>query len=402
MKTTGQQTNEPNRVRPLWQWIGVRMIGLALAAMLLVGAGMWLRFFWWEGKLRNALPASVQMELHALEADPAGNAERLRQIYGQYLYGDYFAPEVLHADVWWFSGLLLIALPMVIAGGVWVSRRLSRQLGAVAVAARQIAGGDFSSRAEIVPGTPAALQVLMTDFNQMAERLQRQERELQASSAAIAHELRTPLTAAKGRLQGLMDGVFEASPQQLGTIMRQLDQLNRLIDDVYLLSLATAEQLVLTPSTFPLKALLEERIAWAAPRLQAQPMRVQIHCTDALLLHADRDRVGQVLSILIDNAMRYAAAGGELVLSAAREHDVIVIDVDDAGPGFAPEHIERVGERFWRAEHSRSRHAGGSGLGLSVAMAVCRAHGGQLRVSNRYGGGGRIRITLPTALTPSD
>jgi len=130
MKTNAHETGASNRVRPLWQWIGVRMIGLALAAMLLVGMGMWLRFFWWEGQLRSALPDSVQMELQALEVDPAGNADRLRQIYGQYLYGDYFAPEVLHADLWWFSGLLLIALPMVIAGG------------------------DFSSRAEIVPARP--------------------------------------------------------------------------------------------------------------------------------------------------------------------------------------------------------------------------------------------------------
>jgi len=244
--------NQAPRVRPLWQWIGVRMIGLALVAMALVGAGMWLRFFWWEGQLRGALPA--------------------------------------------------------------------------------------------------AMQALMADFNQMAARLQRQERELQASSAAIAHELRTPLTAAKGRLQGLMDGVFDASPQQLGTIMRQLDQLNRLIDDVYVLSLATAGQplLPLVPSTFAVRALLEGL---------APPIQVRIACAENLRLYADRDRIGQVLSIVIDNAVRYAAAGGELVLSARRQKDTVTLTVEDAGPGFAPEHIERVCERFWRAEDSRSRHA---------------------------------------------
>lgn len=379
----------------LWYWISLRMIGLALVAILIVGAGMWLRFFWWETKLRNALPDTVRQELKHLEADHAANAERLREIYGQYLYGDYFTPEVLRADLLWFSGLVLIALPLIVGGGIWVSLRLSRQLGAVAVAARHIAGGNFRSRADIVVDAPAALHSLMADFNHMAERLERHERELQASSAAIAHELRTPLTAAKGRLQGLIDGVFDASPQQLGTIMRQLDQLNRLIDDLYLLSLATAGQLVLAPTRFTLKPLMEERVAWAAPRLQQHPMEMVIDCPDSLMLYADRDRIGQALSILIDNALRYATSGRYLALRARQQDGKLLLDVEDAGPGFAPEHIERVCDRFWRAEHSRSRHAGGSGLGLSVAVAICQAHDGQLSVHNRAAGGGRIRIELP-------
>ncbi len=229
----------------------------------------------------------------------------------------------------------------------------------------------------------------------MAERLERQERELQASSVAVAHELRTPLTAAKGRLQALLDGVFETSPQHLGTIMRQLDQLNRLIDDLHLLSLATAGQLVLVPSRFPLKPLIEERVAWAAPRLQQHPMQVTVDCPENLILHADRDRAGQVLSILIDNVLRYATQGGYLALRAQKQNNRILIDIEDAGPGFTPEQLQRVCDRFWRAEHSRSRHAGGSGLGLSVAVAICLAHGGELHVHNRDMGGGHIRINIP-------
>lgn len=390
------KTKVIKRSGPLWYWISLRMIGLAFIAITVVGTGMWLRFFWWENKLRSHLPDAVRLELQRLETDPIGNADPLRQIYGQYLYGDYFTPEVLYADLFWFSGLVLLVLPLIVGGGLWVSLRLSRQLSAVAVAAKQIAGGDFSSRADIVPYTPAALDSLMADFNHMAERLERHERELQASSAAIAHELRTPLTAAKGRLQGMIDGVFEASPQHMWLIMRQLDQLNRLIDDLHLLSLATAGQLLLSPSIFALKPLLEERVAWIAPRLQQHPINVVIDAPPSLQLQADRGRIGQVLSILIDNALRYAIGGGYLALRACQQADWIVLTVDDAGPGFAPEHIERVCDRFWRAEDSRSRHAGGCGLGLAVAVAICQAHGGNLTVHNRHTGGASIRVTLPT------
>jgi len=161
------------------------------------------------------------------------------------------------------------------------------------------------------------------------------------------------------------------------------------------LSLATADQLQLMPSSFALKSLMEERVAWAAPRLQQQPVNIVLDCPDGLMLIADRDRLGQVLSILLDNALCYAASGGYLALRASKRQDRVLLDVEDAGPGFAPEHIERSCDRFWRAEHSRSRHAGGSGLGLSVAVAICQAHSGKLSVHNRAEGGGRIHIELP-------
>lgn len=383
------------RARQLWYWISLRMIALALLAALLVGAGMWLRFFWWEARLRERIPEAILDELKRLENDPYADAERLRQIYGQYLYGDYFTPEVLQADLLWFSLLVLIALPLIVGAGLMLSLRLSRHLDAVAVAARRLAAGDFSARALSCKQVPAALDALMRDVNEMAERLERRERELHASSAAIAHELRTPLTAAKARLQGIMDGVFDRSPQQLSMIMRQLDQLNRLISDLYLLSLVSAGQLALVRSQFLLRPLLEERLAWAAPSLRLLPMSTALYCCEHLPLNADRDRLGQAISILIDNALRYAASGKLLTISAGLHDGQIHIDVEDDGPGFAPEHLELACDRFWRAEHSRSRHAGGSGLGLAVAVAICEAHGGKLSVHNRPAGGARMHLELP-------
>lgn len=382
---------------PLWRWIGVRMIALALMAILVVSAGMWLRFITWEGQLRAMIPEPVRQEMETLEARPTEEQDRQRllQIYGEYMYGDYFSDDSLGADLMFFGMSVMLTLPLVFAGGAWMSLRLSRQLGAVAVSADRIAQGDFHSRAEALAHTPAALRSLTDDFNHMAERLERRERELQASSAATAHELRTPLTAAKGRLQGVLDGVFEPTPQNIQLIMRQLDQLNRLIDDLYLLSLISAEQLVLSPHRFSVHSLLEERLAWAVPRLQQLGMSAQLNVEEMLKVRGDRDRIGQVISILLDNAMRYAASGGWVMLKSRPEENGIVIAVEDRGPGFAPEHLERACDRFWRAESSRSRHAGGSGLGLAVAAAIAQAHGGQLTVQNRDEGGARLQLFLP-------
>ena len=307
----------------LWRWISIRMIGLALLVILIIGVGMWYRFQFWESSHRRTLPLDVQAELQALEArrasDPDADLPRLKQIYGEYLYGEYFAPRVVREDFVVIFSLILISLPLVVVGGVWVSLRMSRQLGAVAVAAERIAEGAFDARAGISADAPQALRSLALDFNRMAERLERYDQELMISSAAIAHELRTPLNAAKGRLKALLDGVFEPSPDNLQIIMRQLDQINRLTDDLYLLSLASAGELRLFASEFPLRVLVEDRCAWALDRFEAHAMRLEIDVPAELCVHADRDRLGQVLSILIDNAIQYGSAGKWLRVCGRRE-----------------------------------------------------------------------------------
>ena len=381
-----------SKISPLWRWLGWRMVILAMLALLMVGGGMWVRFLLWEQQNRQTIPQYVQQELRVLEANPTANTQRLGEIYGQYLFGNYFSDEVVLTDLLWFGSLMLATVPLIIAGGVWLGWRLSRQIEALANAAGEIAHGRFAARADYFHGAPPALQQLTVDFNHMASQLERYERELQASSAAIAHELRTPLTAAMGRLQGVMDGVFMADAANLGLIRNQLVQLSRLVGDLHLLSLARAGELRLHLGEFLLRLLLEERLAWCS---RPPSMRISLKVDSQLRLKADRDRIGQVVSILLDNAMRYAASGKWLSLSATRVGKDVCLLVEDAGPGFSVEHLTRVGERFWRADSSRSRHAGGSGLGLAIARAICEAHQGEIMVENRRGGGACFRITFP-------
>jgi signal transduction histidine kinase len=238
---------------------------------------------------------------------------------------------------------------------------------------------------------------LALDFNEMTLRLERHEREVRDSSAILAHELRTPLNAAMGRLQGMIDGVFPPDPEQLQRVLGRLDLLNRLVDDMHLLSLARAGQLVLNKNRFQLGELIGECLSWVAPQIEGCAVRVRRQLTLALVVEADRDRLGQVFSILIDNTLRYAADGGRLNIHASSDADQVTIDFSDRGPGIDPEHLPRMFDRFWRAEHSRARHSGGSGLGLSIASAICSAHGGSITAINRKGGGTTVRVTLPRA-----
>lgn len=385
----------------LTRWITVRITGFAFFTIIVTSLIGWSRYSSWEASVREAMPVQVQEELVRLEAlqeeNPDQPIPRLREIYGQYLFGEYFSPRLLKEDILFNVTVNLLIIVSIALYSVWVSRRMSRQLEGVVIAAEQVAEGDFSARTAIMADAPPGLRLFAEGFNEMALRLGRYDAELQASSAAIAHELRTPLTAAKARLQGVMDGVLPMSAENLGMIMGQLDQLNHLVTDLYLLSLASAGELALEKDDFDMSTLVRERVSWAEPRLLAAGMAVDVQVPPQLPVCADHDRIGQVLSILIDNAIQYGAAGRKLCVSLARQEDRVAITVRDHGAGFPEALISRVCERFWRAEGSRSRNKGGAGLGMSVAAAICAAHGGELALGNHAEGGAVVTVLLPGA-----
>ncbi|KLD73702.1 HAMP domain-containing histidine kinase [Xanthomonas hyacinthi] len=384
---------------PLWQWVGLRMSALAVVTVLVIAFGMWLRFAIWDIATLHKLPPAARQEMMALRQDPHSNAQRLWQLFERYYDVADFLPGLANRDWLLLAVLLIASIPVIVVCGLLASRPLSRQFSNVAAAARRISDGDFSARAKVIPRAPDELASFAMDFNGMTAQLQQYEREVRDSSAMLAHELRTPLNAAMGRVQGMLDQVFPCSDEQLQMVHRQLEQINRLVGDLHLLSMARANQLMLEPHTFPIDALIRERLAWLAQPLQAAQMEVavEVRVPGGVSISADRDRIGQVLSVLIDNALRYGAAGKRLSIEVGTESNDVLICVCDRGPGVAPELLPRMVDRFWRAEDSRARHSGGSGLGLSIAAAICHAHGGALEFSNREGGGLCARVRLPRA-----
>lgn len=366
------------------------MIALAIGAVTFVGFGMLYRYDIWYAKSEAHLPPAMLSEVKRLEEDPLKNQRRLNEIHIMY----YDDPTV-RDDLLIFFSLVLSTMPFIVMFGLWSAKRLAKSMTDVAGAAMAVAKGDFSVRAQVMRGTPTEIQRLASDFNAMAERLQKYDRELRDSSAAIAHEIRTPLTSAKGRLQGMVDGVFPCDLKQVGMVVTQLDQLNRLVNDLRIYSLALAGRIDLHPSCFLLSELVDERIDWAAPQIEAEHMCAVNGVAAGLAVTADRDRIGQVVTALIDNAVRYAAGGGIIEFKGSTEDNMLSLRVLDRGPGIQPEHLTHIFDRFWRAEQSRGRHAGGSGLGLAIAAAISEAHQGYILAANRPDGGAEIRLSIP-------
>ncbi|KQQ74616.1 two-component system sensor protein [Xanthomonas sp. Leaf131] len=390
--------NAWRRQAPLWAWVGLRMSALAVVTVVVIAFGMWCYFNLRDSLILGGLPPAARAEIEQLRAQPHTNEARLWELFQRYYDVENFLPGLANPDWWMLGAMLTISIPVILLCGLLASRPLSRQFSQVASAAHRVSDGDFGARAQVVDGAPDELTALAEDFNTMSGKLQQYERELRDSSAMLAHELRTPLNAAMGRVQGMLDEVFPREPEQLRLVHRQLEQINRLIGDLHLVSLARAGQLVLEPDSFDLHELIAERVEWAGPAIRELQMTINLPVATGQRLCADRHRLGQVLSILIDNALRYAATGNVLDIDVHRDGNTVQITLGDRGPGIEPAQLPHVLDRFWRADSSRARHSGGSGLGLAIASAICQAHDGRLVLRNRAGGGLLASMQLPLSL----
>ncbi|SKB74155.1 Signal transduction histidine kinase [Luteibacter sp. 22Crub2.1] len=384
-------------IRPhsLWRWVAVRMSLLALGVVSLIALCMWLRFATETYLTEQKIPPATLERIRTISASPAQHEQELWGYLRQYYQPQDVVPGILGADWLLFYALMAASIPLIVVLGFVTSRPLSRQFSIVAATARRVTQGDFSSRAELVPNAPAELNRLAEDFNAMCEKLSRYEREVLDSSAILAHELRTPLNAAMGRLQGILDGVFEPQPDQLAMILRQLVQLNRLVSDLHFLSVARAGELRLSEDKFDLTELIRDRINWSVPALDAAGIVSRVEVPSSAPWYGDRDRLGQVVSILIENVVRYAGSGRALTVRLSASSGTARLIIQDRGPGVPAEELPRIFDRFWRAEHSRGRHSGGSGLGLSIAGVIVEAHGGMIQAANRVDGGLEVNISLP-------
>ncbi|MFU9135848.1 ATP-binding protein [Erwinia tasmaniensis] len=394
MKTPQQQT--------LWRWICLRVLTLAIGSVVLIAFSMWLRFVIQNLWVLHHMPPAKRREFALLLEHPERDLARFHHLMDTGWGISYSAPNVASADWLMLGVLVVIAIPFIVLLGLRSARPLSLQFSRLATAAGAIARGEFSTRVGIVDKAPAELARFTRNFNTMTHQLERYDRELRASHVAMAHELRSPLTAAIGRLQGMIDGVFKPEPAQLQMVMKQLVLLNTLTDELHLLSLADAGRLLLTHNELDLVELLQERAAWLKPQAGAAGMAIAISPSSPVPFKGDSFRLGQVFTIIMENALRYACEGKRLEVAVSRRPEACEITFRDWGPGVTEAFLLTMFERFTRAESSRARHSGGSGLGLSIARAVCEACGGTVYASLPAGGGLQITLLLPVTIADAD
>ncbi|AVV46914.1 HAMP domain-containing sensor histidine kinase [Streptomyces sp. ID05-04B] len=295
-------------------------------------------------------------------------------------------------------GVAGLVLAVTVAVSALVATRLVRPLRALTEAAQQ--PPDRHARVPVT--TRDETGILAEAFNDLAERRERLEVQRKALVADVAHELRSPLTNIRGWLEVTRDGLVEPDAELLGALHEEALVLQRVIDDLRDLAAADAGTLLLRREPVPADDLLAQ--VAAAHRVAADTAGVALRTgtEDAVWLDADPVRLRQVLGNLVANAVRHTPADGTVTLTARRDGDRVVLEVADTGTGITPEDLPHVFERFWRAEKSRSRRTGGSGLGLPIVRQLTDAHGGTAEAASTPGEGSVFTLRLPAAPPPGD
>ena len=294
--------------------------------------------------------------------------------------------------------IAVLAASVVALGVSYVfSRNILSPVRVMTNASQRIAEGHYDERVEM--RGEDELHQLAGSFNKMAEQLEQVENMRRRLIGDVAHELRTPLTAIKGSAEALMDGVLPASAETYSQIHAEAERLSRLVDDLQELSRVESRATQLNIHHADSTALVQT----VSKRLWHQFDEKQVTLTVALphnpiLIQADEDRIVQVLTNLMGNALQYTPPNGTVTVSIERDKSEARFSVRDTGFGIPAEHLKHIFDRFYRVDKSRSRAHGGSGIGLTIAKYLVEAHGGKIWAESAgENKGSAFMFTLPLA-----
>jgi signal transduction histidine kinase len=297
--------------------------------------------------------------------------------------------------------VLLVAIAVAIAASVALAialaRMIAKPLADVGAAARRVAGGDLAAR--VPRATPDELASLADSFNQMAAELEESERQRRDIIANAAHELRTPLTNLEGYLEALRDGIIQPDEQAFESLLEETERLVRLaraLDD-----LATGDRAGRRSHAVDvdLAALLATGVQLSRPALEARKLVLERQWRQPLPARVDPDQFAQVLANLLQNAARYAPAGGTVTLAAETREDTVLVSLSNGGEAIPSADLPHVFERFYRVEKSRDRASGGAGIGLAIVKQLVEGWGGRVGAES-VPGRTRFWFSLPPSGPP--
>lgn len=294
---------------------------------------------------------------------------------------------------------LLIGLACLLATAViawWLTRALLRPIREVASATHRLAAGDYAIQVPVRSSDEAGQ--LAGDFNRMAATLASNERMRRDFMADISHELRTPLAVMRAELEAMEDGIRPLNASSVRSLQAEVGALTKLVDDLFDLSLAEVGGPTYRRERIDLRVLLPVVADAFRASFAERGLRLVVELPEQpLWVFGDESRLGQLLHNLLENSRRYTDAGGVTVLRGLGDGDEVRVQCEDSAPGVDPASLERLFERFYRAERSRNRASGGTGLGLAICRGIAEVHGGRLTAQASPLGGLQLTLRLPAA-----
>jgi signal transduction histidine kinase len=275
-----------------------------------------------------------------------------------------------------------------------VAETLARPLRRIRLAAERMEEGELETRVDISGSNELA--AVGHALNRLAATLEHEEEVRRESVADLAHELRTPVSGLLSRIEAAQDGVLEDRRANLEAMHSETLRLSILLDDLTRLAEAQRPGMLIEKHPLDLATIGAEQAETFSPRFAEKAIDFEAALASAPVL-GDAGRLGQIVSNLLENALRYTPEGGRVFLRVREDGKSAVLEVTDAGGGIAPEDLRHVFTRFWRGEKSRSRETGGAGIGLAIVAGLVHAHDGRIDVESKLDRGSTFRVTLPLA-----
>ncbi|HEX7557515.1 MAG TPA: ATP-binding protein [Leptolinea sp.] len=306
-----------------------------------------------------------------------------------------------------FEELSLAALAALIAAvlaSYFISRQVVGPVQRMMYVSQRIAEGEYQERLKVSGNVQSnqldELDQLGLSFNQMADKLDKAEIMRRQLFGDVTHELRTPLAAIKGYMEGLIDGVLPALPETYQQVYSEADRLQRLVNDLQELNRVEAGAYQLKLEPISPTDLIDTVVGHLDRQFVEKGITLEEKGDKNLLnILADKDRILQVLTNLIGNALQYTHTGGKVVVRAIQGKSEVVFSITDTGIGISPDQIPFIFNRFYRTDKSRARASGGSGIGLTIAQSIVKAHKGRIWAESAgEGKGTTFRFTLPVVI----
>ncbi|EKD87953.1 MAG: integral membrane sensor signal transduction histidine kinase, partial [uncultured bacterium] len=295
----------------------------------------------------------------------------------------------------------IFALLAAIGASFLISRQVVEPIQRLMKLSRKIAAGEYEERLQISGNVQEnqldEVDQLALSFNQMADKLEKTESVRRQLIGDVTHELRTPLSAIKGYMEGLIDGVISATPDTFNQVYAEADRLQRLVNDLQELSRVEAGAYQLKIEPVVTTTLIETVVNHFNRQFDEKGIILKKSIEPNLPnVAVDKDRIVQVLTNLIGNALQYTPTGGEVMVAVSSIKEEVVFTVTDTGIGISPDHLPMIFNRFYRTDKSRTRASGGSGIGLTIAQALVKSHNGRIWVESAgEGKGSSIHFTIP-------
>lgn len=312
-------------------------------------------------------------------------------------YGPFYLTDIDLAFITTLNKMLfsvgLFSLLFALILGSIMAKRLSSPISRAVATAKMISKGFFSDRISEKSNTSEITELTDT-INNLADTLEKQETLRKRLTGDVAHELRTPLATLQSHLEAMIDGIWEPEKERLVGCHEEIVRISKMVGDLEKLARYEGENLILNKIRFNITETVQHIINNFESDYLNKGLEILFYAKEHFI-YADKDKISQVVINLISNALKYTPSGGKVEVFINTEETFTQVTVKDNGPGIPQEDLPFIFERFYRADKSRNRLTGGSGIGLTITKAIVEAHRGKIKVISNIGEGTEFIVYLP-------